>query len=154
LVEAEVDVSERRQRAQAVLDTVLRDIWACDELPADDDGDIPFRFGSAACWVSVLTTRPVMVRVFAHGAYDLEPSPALFSELNDIQLATLSASVAWCDGTVLVSQTLSPHGLNRRTLRQAMRAVGGVANDVGPLLAGLFDGQTPYPATVDLGSTP
>jgi hypothetical protein len=32
-----------------------------------------------------------------------------------------------------------------------MRAVGGVANDVGPLLAGLFDGETPYPVTADLG---
>jgi hypothetical protein len=141
-----------RRQAQALLEAVLRELWMCDELPADDDGDIPFRFGSAACWLSVVATRPVMVRVFAHAAYDLEATPELLGELNDIQLATLSATVSWCDGTVLVSQTLSPHGLNRRTLRQAMRAVGGVANDIGPLLAGLFDGQTPYPATVDLGS--
>lgn len=144
-------MGDKRQWTQALVEQVLREIWSRTELPSDDDGDLPFRYGSAACWVSVIDTRPVMVRVFAHAAYDIESSPELFAELNDIQLATLSATVAWCDGTVLVSQTLYPHGLNVRTLRQAMRAVGGVANDVGPLLAGLFDGQTPHPATVDVG---
>lgn len=147
-------MSERGERIELIRSSVeelLVEIWGAEKVRVDDDGDIPFRYGSAACWVSVLDTKPTMVRVFAHAAYDLGTSARLLVELNDIELATLSATVAWCDGTVLVSQTLSPHGLNRRSLRQAMRAVAGVANDVGPLLAGLFDGETPYPATADLG---
>jgi hypothetical protein len=147
-------MSERSERIQLIRSSVeqlLREIWSIDTVRVDTDGDMPFRYGSAACWVSVLDTRPAMVRVFAHAAYDVGASARLLVELNDIQLATLSATVAWCDGTVLISQTLSPHGLNPSTLRQAMRAVAGVANDVGPLLAGLFDGETPYPVTADQG---
>lgn len=131
-------------RVDADLSELLRDLWAPEPLRRDGDGAYEFRYGCAAGWVSVVDTAPVMVRVTAHAAYDVVRAPELWAELNDIQLATLSASVAWCDGTVFVSQTLHPAGLNASTLAQAVRAVGGVADSIGPLLAGVFGGQLPY----------
>lgn len=131
--------------AYALLERTISQIWDDAAVRIDVDGAYEFRFGCATGWISVLETRPVMIRVTAHAAYDMDPSPRLWSELNEIQLSTLSAAVAWCDGTVFVSQTLDPAGVNRTSLAQAIRAVGGAADDIGPLLAGMFGGETPYP---------
>ncbi len=129
---------------RALLERTVRQMWPADQVRTDPDGSFEFRFGCAAGWLTVLDTAPIMVRVTAHAAYDIDACESLWSELNDIQLATLSAAVAWCDGTVFVTQTLDPAGVNVTTLAQAVRAVGGVADNIGPLLAGVFDGQTPY----------
>ena len=99
-------------RVDAELAELLRELWAPEPLRRDTDGAYEFRYGCAAGWVAVVDTAPVMVRVTAHAAYDVVRTPDLWTELNDIQLATLSAAVAWCDGTVFVSQTLHPAGLN------------------------------------------
>jgi hypothetical protein len=125
----------------------LQDEWGCCQVTVDEDGDYPFRAGTAACWVSVLETEPIMVRVSAQAAYGLRQSAKLLAELNAIQLSALSASIGLADDTVVVSQTLSPIGLSGPALAQAIHAVGGVASDVGLLLAGMFGGQTPYPAS-------
>ena len=125
----------------------LQDEWGCCHVSMDDEGDYPFRVGTAACWVSITEGEPVMVRVSAYAACELKQSAKLLAELNAIQLGALSASIGLADDTVVVSQTLSPIGLSTAVLAQAMRAVGGVASDVGLLLAGMFGGQTPYPAS-------
>lgn len=52
-----------------------------------------------------------MVRVFAHAAYGLKRSAKLLTELNDIQHRLLSASIAYDDGVVVLTQTISPEGL-------------------------------------------
>lgn len=49
-------------------------------------------------------------------------------------------------GVVVVSQTISPYGLTGPVLAQALKAVGGLADDIGLLLAGMFNGATPYPS--------
>jgi hypothetical protein len=127
------------------VERLLQDEWQTCRITADDDGDYPFREGTAACWVSVLDTAPIMVRVFAHAAHGVKTSLKLFAELNDIQRRALSASVSLQDDVVIVSQTISPIDLGRPALAQALRAVSGVADDIGLLLAGMFNGTTPYP---------
>lgn len=112
---------------------------------ADDDGDYMFRNGTAACWVSVLASDPVMVRVFAHAVNGLKPSLGVLRELNDIQSRSLSTSIGVLHGSVLVSQTISPISLSQEVLAQALSAVGTVANDIGALLASVFGGATPFP---------
>lgn len=122
--------------------------WDACRLNVDGDGDYPFRSGTAACWVSVLDTDPVMVRVFAHAAYGLKPSLKLLKELNDIQRRALSCRIELGDGVVVVSQTISPYGLTHPVLRQAINAVATVAEDIGTLLAAVFGGSTPFAAEV------
>jgi hypothetical protein len=96
------------------------------------------------CWVSVLRTEPVMVRVYAHAAYGVGRSAKLLRELNEVQHRSLSARVELVDDLVLVSQTVSPHGLTGPVLAQAMDAVGSTAAHIGPLLVALFGGATPF----------
>ena len=127
------------------VEQLLEALWGVCRIHPDDDGDYPFRRGTAACWVSVLPTAPVMVRVFAQAVSGLKPSLRLFAELNDIERRALSCSVVLEGDTVVVAQTLSPVGLTAPVLEQALTAVAGVADDIGALLAAVFGGQTPHP---------
>ena len=126
------------------VEQLLETVWGVCRVHPDPDGDYSFRQGSAACWVSVLPTAPVMVRVFGHAATGLRPTLRLFTELNDIERRALSCSVVLEGDTVVVAQTLSPIGLTEPVLQQALTAVGGVADDIGPLLAAVFGGGTPF----------
>jgi hypothetical protein len=128
------------------VELLLAEEWGVCRLTADADGDWFFRAGTAAGWVSVMDTAPIMVRVFAHAATGLKPSLKLFTELNEIERCALSASVVLEHGTVVVSQTISPVGLSAPVLHQALLSVGGVAEDIGLLLAGMYGGTTPFPA--------
>lgn len=129
------------------VERLLQDEWNCCRVTADDDGDYQFRRGTAVGWVSILDNGDVpLVRVFAFAAVSIKPSAALLRELNDIQRRTATAAIMWADGRVIVSQTLSPIGITQAVLAQAINAVGGIAFDIGLLLAGMFSGETPYPA--------
>ena len=128
------------------VERLLQDEWDACQLVVDSDGDYPFRTGTAACWVSVLDSEPVMVRVFAHATHGVRSSAKLLRELNDIEGRALSVSVHHQGGAVIVAQTVSPIELTGPVLAQALAAVGGVADDIGPLLASMFDGSTPYDA--------
>jgi hypothetical protein len=128
------------------VERLLQEEWDACRVPQDDDGDYPFRAGTAACWVSVLRSEPAMVRVFAHAAFGLKPTLKLFRELNEIQRTALSVNVAFGSGVVMVSQTVSPLGLTGPVLAQAMSAVARTAEDIGTLLAAMFGGCTPFPA--------
>jgi hypothetical protein len=133
------------------VERLLQDEWDACRVEPDSDGDYPFRKGTAAGWVAVLNSDPPMVRVFAHAAHGIRPSAQLFREINDINNRTLSAQVIWLKsgGVVLVSQTVSAVDLTLPVLAQAVDAVGVVANDIGPLMAGMFGGVTPYPVEVN-----
>lgn len=127
------------------VERLLQEQWQTCRVHPDGDGDYMFRKGTAAGWVSVLSSEPVMVRVFAHAVHGLKPSLAVLRELNDIQSRSLSTSIGLIHGWVTVSQTISPIALSQEVLAQAISAVGAVANDIGVLLAGVFGGTTPFP---------
>jgi hypothetical protein len=130
------------------VELLLQREWEVCRVAVDPDGDFAFRAGTAACWVTVSDGELPMVHVFAHAACGLKPTAKVLRELNDIQNRALSARVSLADGCVLVSQVLSPIGLTQPVLAQALRAVAGVAEETGPLIAAMFDGCTPFPAEV------
>ena len=97
--------------------------WDACRVQGDCDGDYPFRCGTGAGWVSVLDSRPIMVRVFAHAAFGVKPTVAVLREINDIQRRALSARLEIADGVVVVSQTISPIELTQPVLSQAIEQV-------------------------------
>ena len=130
------------------VERLLQDEWNVCRVEADPDGDYPFRQGTAVCWVRVVDAGQPLVRVFAHTACGLRRSAKLLTELNEIQNRSLTASVMLTDGCVVIAQTLTAYELTCVALGQAMAAVGGLADEVGVLLAGMFGGTTPFPAEV------
>ena len=127
------------------VEVLLQREWDVCRVNIDADGDVAFRSGTAACWVSVLDSEPPMVRVWAHAAHGIRATLPVLRELNELQGKTVSAHLHHSDGCIVVSQTLSPIGLTGEVLMQAVDAVSSVASDVGPLFAAMFGGATPFP---------
>jgi hypothetical protein len=122
----------------------LQDIW---EVPAgpemDDDGDYPFRTGSCLGWVRLEQQPPMLVRVFAHVAYDVKRSAALLQELNVLNVRSRLATVCWADRTVAVHSALPVDALDRANLRLVLDTVTKVADDISGLIAVVFGGRVP-----------
>lgn len=135
-----------RQWIRSHVEVLLQREWDVCRVVTDEDGDVAFRSGTAACWVSVLGSEPPMVRVWAHAAHGVKATLAVLRELNEIQGRAVSAHVHHSNGCIVVSQTISPVGLTGEVLMQAVDTVSSIADDVGPLFAALFGGTTPYPA--------
>jgi hypothetical protein len=133
------------------LERLLQDEWGRPNVCADAEGDylVP-PTGTAACWISMV---PIgdhhLIRIWAHAAVGLRKSMKLLNELNDIQLRCTSVALGLCaNGSVTVSQTISPLGLTPPTLMQSIAGVIAVAEDIGVLLTALFGGSTPFPVAL------
>ena len=103
----------------------LQDIWDVPDLVIDDDGDYPYRRGTAMCWVSPFDGPVPGVRVFAHAAYGLKPSAKLLREVNDLNVRSTWARVAFQNGVVRVSAELHWAAVDRLALEQAARLASG-----------------------------
>jgi len=140
---------EHEQRSRVMLrshlERCLQDIWDTRELITDDDDDYPFRYGTAACWVSLFGGPNPGVRVFAHAANGLKTSAKLLREINELNVQSRWARVGYHDGTVRVSAELHWSAVDRLALEHALLAVGRVSDDVGALLATVYGGSTPFP---------
>jgi hypothetical protein len=124
----------------------LQDVWELCRVQRDDDGDYPFRAGRAACWVHVDVQEPVLVRVVAHAVVGVKRSYGLLREINDVNGRSRAASVVWGHGIVLVSGVIHPDGLSRTSLEHMLDTVTTVANDIGPMMAHVYGGSTPFEA--------
>ncbi len=127
----------------------LQDVWEKHDLVMDGDGDYPYRWGTAACWVGVTTEATVGVRVFAHAAHGLKRTARLLSEINEVNTRSRWARVFWNQGTVIVAAELPWTAIDRPTLDQFMRSVGSVADDIGTMMAAVYGGRTPFPSELD-----
>ena len=72
-------------------------------------------------WVRVEPQPPVLVRVFAHVAYDVKRSAALLKELNALNVRSRLATVCWAEGTVAVHSALPAEAVDRATLAAGAR---------------------------------
>jgi hypothetical protein len=124
----------------------LQEVWDLRRVRADSDGDYPFRWGTAACWVSIDTrSKPAMITVFAHAAFDVPRSGKMLREINDVNRASRLANVAWCEGLVVVKYSTLASGIDRKQFKHICAAVGSVADDIGTLLTSVHGGSTPFP---------
>ena len=150
---------EKQQRDLVMLrshvERCLQDIWNTRDVAVDEDGDYPFSFGTAACWVRVLTGPVPGVRVFATAVVDVKSSARLLAEVNDLNSRSAWVKVGLVAGAIQVWTDLHWGGVDRLPLDQAMHAVGSAADDNGALLASMFGGRTPYgPHRTELDNDP
>lgn len=131
------------------VERVLQGEWEVPEVACDEDGDYPFRAGTAQCWVSVLPpvgNGPASVRVFGYAAEGLKPSARLLRELNEINAASRWCRVYLRGGRVVVSRDLDLAATDDLSVVWACRCVADVASDIGAVLATVYGGTTPHPA--------
>ena len=129
----------------------LQDGWEVPGVVQDGDGDYPFRFGTAACYVSITVGEvPTFARVWAMAVVGVKKSAKLLAELNDINARSLTARIYWANGSVVVEQMLIAEAVSVGSLDQACQAVGSMADNYGVLLAAGFAGHTPFDAVDEL----
>lgn len=79
-MDEELTAAEMQERLVVLLrshvERCLQQIWDTPDLVTDTDGDYPYRWGTAACWVSVQPDPPA-VRVFGYAARGVRPTAAL-----------------------------------------------------------------------------
>jgi hypothetical protein len=122
----------------------LQDVWDVCRVRADDDGDYPFRAGTSACFVRIENERPKMVRIWAVAAQGVPRSAKVLGEINQVNSRSRSACVNWSGGLIVVEQAIHAKAVGRTTLQQALDAVGKIAEDVGPMIAAVYGGTTPF----------
>lgn len=129
----------------AYVDSLLRELWDGRAF-RDADGDWPFRQGTAAGWVAVRPHPRWRVEVFAHAASGVKQSARLLRELNEANSHLVQGRTYWRGGVVVVETSLEADQVNAASLSLACMAVGTTADDLGGLIAAMYDGSTPYPA--------
>lgn len=144
----ELTTPEAQERLALLLrshvERCLQQIWQTTELVIDEDGDYPYRMGTAACWVSMYADPP-RVRVFGYAARGLKPTQSLLREVTDLNARSLWAKVVLEAGIAQTRVDLHWSAVDRPALNRAVQAVGQVADEVGTLLASVHGGQTPFP---------
>jgi len=129
----------------AYVESLLGQLWGS-PARADDDGDWPFRQGTAACWVAVRPEPRWRDEVFGHAAFEVKQSARLLRELNEANAHLLDGRIYWREDVVLVATSIEADRVDGEALARACMGVGSTADDLGALLAAMFDGRTPFPA--------
>src|SRR5262249_49019112 len=89
--------------------------------------------------------KPAMIRVWAIATCNVPKSAKLLAELNEVNSRSRTASAYWHNRAVHVEQVVHAKSVNRKSLRQALDAVSKVADDIGPMIATVYGGETPFP---------
>jgi hypothetical protein len=134
----------KQKMARSHVERKLQDVWDVCRVTADPDGDYPFRNGTAMGFVQLDLGKPAMVRIWAVAVAQTPKTAKLIYELNDMNVRSRSAWATWSNGRVVVEQTIPLHNLTRKALRQALEAVGSIASDIGPMIAAVYGGETPF----------
>jgi len=99
---------------RSYVEQILEEAWEQCRVAADDDGDYPYRVGTAACFVRVDQGPPLHVRVWGYAATDVRRTAKLLIELNDFNAAARSVRAYWANGAVIVEDAVLAGGGQRR----------------------------------------
>ncbi len=135
---------------RAHVERVLQDAWKVCRVKVDPDGDYPYQWETAACWVSVQPPRSsddAAVAVFAFAVTGLKRTAKLIAEVQDLNQAARWVKIALDGDKVVVSRVLHVSGTDEPALMHACRSVGIVASDIGEILSVVHGGSTPFRRT-------
>ena len=126
----------------AYVETLLEELTGAEKMVPDQDGDYPVRFGDALYYVRIAgaAERPV-IQVFSVALAEVEATPKLFEELNNINTQLHFCRCFWVRGQVLfetehLGETISPPDF-----KELVVGVAGASDYFGPKLADQFGGK-------------
>jgi len=111
-------------------------------LRRDDDGDYPLRHRSTPIYGRLLAdSEPPTLQVFAVLMRNIDASPELLTELNDLNTNSIYERVFHIDGQILAEVDLDARNLDVDQLRLAVRRIERVAGEIIPTLALVLGGD-------------
>jgi hypothetical protein len=69
----------------------------------------------------------------------------MFRELVELNSCSRWAKISWSHGVVVVDLSIHWLSVDRAALERAMESVMAVSDDIGPMLAAVYGGDTPFP---------
>lgn len=122
----------------------LREAFCLEELVVDDDGDVPFVWGTALYFVTV-STDGQMVKVWAHAVLGLKVTPAVLREVNEVNRGLLLTRAYTRRKRLVVEGVLPVDGLTVDGLLELCREVGTTADEVGQMVSAVHGGEVLRP---------
>ena len=126
------------------VEKLLKEWTGADELIVDEDGDIPFRVGSARYYVSILDRDPPLVRVWATLLRGVKKNMKLLEAINDANTRILQCRMFWNDGAVMLASEIVADDLDRDELIEACNAIAQIADDFDDILQADFGGEKEF----------
>lgn len=120
----------------AYVESIIEGLTGVDKAVVDDDGDYPIDFRGARFWAQVIRREPVIVRLFTVVLSEIEPSPDLFSALNDINARAILARAFFASGAVMFEHELVGDAVRDRDVIDALQGLALASDHFG---VGLFD---------------
>jgi hypothetical protein len=127
-------------RAKTAL--TIAEVFGPDATRRDSDGDYQLKVTGTPIWGRLLDTAPPQFLVFSTLLTDVQTSPELMTELNDINGARSFVRVIWSGNTVSARAELVASTLDPTELFTAFERVKSAASELTPMLAIAFGGES------------
>ena len=134
--------------ARSHVKELVREAFELDEVVVDGDGDLPFPYGSAIYYASVVRGGRVL-RVWSRAVTGIKVDKPVLRELNQANAGLLFARVYSRGGAVWVEGCLPVEPLRAQELGALFHEVGTTADRIGSMLAAVHGGQVAVPHGAD-----
>lgn len=121
--------------------SVIEKVFGSDALNRDSDGDYQLKTTGVPVWARLVDGDPTSVSVFAIVAKDIDCTPELLAEINEINSSIQFARVQWADNILAVSSDLVASTLDPDELFTAFARVNAIGEEAGELILTMFGGE-------------
>jgi hypothetical protein len=125
--------------AHSHVQRMLREAMELDEVKQDDDGDYPFRHGTAMYYLSV-GRGGHLVRIWSYAVHGLKHKGPVLREVNEANEQLTHARAYLRAGTLVVEAIIPIQPLVPAYLAAVCEEVGETADRVGHLMAAVHGG--------------
>ena len=131
----------RFEQIRVEVERVIRRVFGPDAVERDGDGDYQLKTHGVPVWATLIDGDPVRLQVFATVAMELDSSPELLAELNDINASLAFVKVVAGGDTVTAEADLVAESLDADELFTAFSRVNHVAENTSGLIVSMFGGR-------------
>jgi hypothetical protein len=124
------------------VEKVIRTVFGPDSLQRDQDGDYQIKVVGIPIWGRLVSGDPSYLSVFATLLTEVEGTPDLLAELNDLNSNLTFVRVDWREGLVTARVDLVAETLDPTELFTAYQRVNDAASNISPMLNAMFGGDT------------
>jgi len=138
--------------ARSHVKELAREAFELDEVVVDCDGDLPFPFGTALVYVSVVRDGR-LVRVWSRALSGIHVNKAVLREIDEVNAGLIFGRVFTRLDGVIVESCLPVEPLRPCDLGRLVAEVGATADRVGSMLAAVHGGDVVFPDGCDASSS-
>jgi hypothetical protein len=132
------EMHHARRRVESAIESSVGPLG----LTRDSDGDYPLSRDGIDIWGRITPDgQPILLQVFAVVLHDIEPTPELLSELNDLNSNLGFARVFAIEGQVLAEVDLVAETVDAAEVETAIERITDVAVRLAPMLHAMFGGR-------------